>query len=133
MTEKSKRIWKIVGISAGVLTIIGIGIYVWHKQTSKPEESAENEFLPKVPYQAPSQAPKTGTAGLYSKQEIEKMQAWLLATGISMHNQIMSYAITSTGGLDGKIGKGFWTALNEAIKRGYVKNLEELHSITNNT
>ena len=129
MTARSKKIWKIVGVCTGVLLLIGAGAFFYYKSTKSQQEEDENPFLPS---KSPTgSSPKTGTAGLYSKSEIENMQSWLLSTGISNSNQVIIDAINTTGGVDGKIGNGFWTALTEAKKEGYVENLEELYDLTN--
>ncbi|MFN6077435.1 MAG: hypothetical protein ACK46Y_17910 [Fluviicola sp.] len=64
----------------------------------------------------------------YEKQEIMRMQSWLVAKALSMKNKTIIEAIEKSGGIDGKIGKGFNTALNEAVKIGIVSSIEDLYN-----
>ncbi|MFN5983224.1 MAG: hypothetical protein ACK479_07155 [Fluviicola sp.] len=45
-----------------------------------------------------------------------------------MKNKTIIEAIEKSGGIDGKIGKGFNTALNEAVKIGIVSSIEDLYN-----
>lgn len=67
----------------------------------------------------------------YSKGEIESMQATLLEMASENCNHNIIDFIMSTGGVDGFIGKGFRSALNEAIDHSYVLDLKDLFNKAN--
>lgn len=127
MNAKQKKVVKIVGISLGALLLIGgVVALIIYKQRQK-------ELLDEPPF---SGANTTGnshatTQQSYTPTEIERMQAWLMQVGLTYGNNTIVNAIRTTGGIDGKIGNGFHTALNEAIKQGYVKSLSDLYNKTN--
>lgn len=132
MNAQQKKIVKIVGISVGTLFFIG-GIVALVIYKRRQNESAiepvfrgnSNSDVPQKPY---SPAPPKVQ---YTSLEIERMQTWLVQAATIERNSVILNAIRSTGGIDGKMGNGFYTALNEAIKRGYVKSLADLYSRTN--
>lgn len=68
---------------------------------------------------------------VYTKIEIENMQTRLLELASENSNHKMIEFIISTGGVDGIIGKGFRSALNEAIENKYVLDLKDLFNKAN--
>jgi len=127
MNAQQKKIVKIVGISTGVLLLIGgIVALIIYKQRQK-ELADEPTFTGTgATGNSHTSAPQS-----YTPTEIERMQTWLMQVGLTYGNDTIVNAIRTTGGIDGKIGNGFNTALNEAIKQGYVKSLSDLYSKTN--
>lgn len=117
---ETKKVWKIVGISLGILALIGTGLYFLLRK----KEENNTQYMPEPERVA-------SPSGQYSPEEIKNMQAWLLSEGIRNENQIITHAINSTGGIDGKIGNGFQTALSEAMKQGYIDSLNALYKISN--
>lgn len=67
----------------------------------------------------------------YSKGEIENMQAMLLELASDNCNHRIIDFIMSTGGVDGFIGRGFRSALNEAIDQDYIVDLKDLFNKAN--
>lgn len=129
MNAKQKKIVKVVGISAGVLLLIGgIVALIIYKQRQK-ELADEPTFINNGSGSTGSSY--TPTSQSYTPVEIERMQSWLMQVGLTYGNSIIVDAIRTTGGIDGKIGKGFNTALDEAIRKGYVKSLSDLYDKTN--
>lgn len=127
--RKAKKIVKVVGISLGALLLIGgIVALIIYKQRQK-------DLLDEPGFYEPGTGGKGSSNNLrpqsYTPTEIERMQAWLMQVGLTYGNNTIVNAIRSTGGVDGKIGNGFHTALNEAIKQGYVKSLSDLYNKTN--
>ncbi len=135
MNAKQKKIVKIVGISVGALLLIGgiVALVIYKKR--------QNELSDQPTFKGSSDSNSTGnstgnsytppTQVHYTPKEIERMQTWLVQIATIKGNTVILDAIRSTGGIDGKIGNGFHTALNEAIKKGYVKSLADLYSKTN--
>lgn len=72
------------------------------------------------------------TSQTSAKEQIKKMQSYLLNLGRSNNNNTIIDAIQLTGGIDGIMGPGFNLALNEAIDKGYVDSLEYLRSRVSN-
>lgn len=129
MNAKQKKLVKVVGISAGVLLLIGgIVALIIYKQRQKELED-EPIFINNG--SGSTGGSYTPTSQSYTPREIERMQAWLMQVGLTYGNSIIVDAIRTTGGIDGKIGRGFNTALDEAIRKGYVKSLSDLYDKTN--
>lgn len=129
MNAKQKKIVKVVGISAGVLLLIGgIVALIIYKQRQK-ELADEPTFINNG--SGSTGGSYTPTSQSYTPTEIERMQSWLVQVGLTYGNSVIVDAIRTTGGIDGKIGKGFNTALDEAIRKGYVKSLSDLYDKTN--
>lgn len=136
MSEKTKKAWKIVGIVAGVLLLIGgtVGFFVWRNRNKDGDESDENPYVTKNTTSGASSSTSSSSGSgssssqSYSKEEIKKMQSWLLSRGIFHFNTTVINAIQSTGGIDGVIGPGFNKALAEAIKQGWVMGMLDLYN-----
>lgn len=116
-----KKIAIIIGILVGI-GIIVTSIVLYRKLGNKADESEDFE-----PSYNPSSSPKI-IQPKYEQQEIMRMQSWLVAKALTMKNKTIIEAIEKSGGIDGKIGKGFNTALNEAVKMGIVSSIEDLYS-----
>lgn len=133
MTEQSKKILKGVGITVGILLILGIGIMIYFKSTkSNEEDEEENPYI--KPKQAASSTNATSSGGVnpeYTKAEIKRMQSWLLSTSRLIMNTYIERAITDSGGLDGVIGSGFRKAEAEAIRIGLLKDRNDLYIRSN--
>lgn len=129
MNAKQKKIVKVVGISAGALLLIGgIVALIVYKQRQK-DLADEPTFINNG--SGSTGGSYTPTSQGYTPTEIERMQAWLMQVGLTYGNSIIVDAIRTTGGIDGKMGKGFQSALDEAIRKGYVKSFSDLYNKTN--
>ncbi len=135
MNAQQKKGLKIVGVSLGIVFIIGGAVIIFILRKRKQDESYQ-EYNP--PYTNSGTSPSeygggsTETPSLqYTKREVERMQTWLIQAATIKRNTIILNAIRSTGGIDGKIGNGFYTALHEAIKRGYIKDIHDLYNKSN--
>lgn len=73
----------------------------------------------------------TPKAETYSKREVEHMQAWLLETAANNGNHRIIDRIITSGGIDGVMGRGFRSALDEAITEGFVTDVADLHRKSN--
>ena len=116
-----KKIAIIIGILVGI-GIIVTSIVLYRKLGNKEDETEDYE-----PTYSGSSSPKI-IEPKYEQQEIMRMQSWLVAKALSMKNKTIIEAIEKSGGIDGKIGKGFNTALNEAVKIGIVSSIEDLYN-----
>ena len=116
-----KKIAIIIGILVGI-GIIVTSIILYRKLGNKEDETEDYE-----PNYSGSSSPKI-IEPKYEQQEIMRMQSWLVAKALSMKNKTIIEAIEKSGGIDGKIGKGFNTALNEAVKIGIVSSIEDLYN-----
>ena len=116
-----KKISIIIGILVGIGIII-TSIVLYRKLGNKEDETEDYE-----PTYSGSSSPKI-IEPKYEQQEIMRMQSWLVAKALSMKNKTIIEAIEKSGGIDGKIGKGFNTALNEAVKIGIVSSIEDLYN-----
>lgn len=116
-----KKIAIIIGILVGV-GIIVTSIVLYRKLGNKEDETEDFE-----PSYSGSSSPKI-IQPKYEQQEIMRMQSWLVAKALSMKNKAIIEAIEESGGIDGKIGKGFNTALNEAVKIGIITSIEDLYN-----
>lgn len=137
MTPENKRIVKIIAISAGVVLILTVITVLIVRQVQKGREARENGVSDEGD-SSPSK-PSSGTSGgsystssfggrTFSKAEIEKMQSYLFNMGAMAMNELIVSSIRDTGGIDGKIGTGFKTAYNEAIRVGIIKGLDDLYT-----
>lgn len=113
--------WKVVGLVSGVLLLIGggLGYYFW-----KQNQEEDDTYNPYVPQKSTN----TATGQAYPKEEVIKMQKWLLFMATANFNYVVSKAINDTGGADGVMGQGFYKALSEAIKENWVTDVKDLHS-----
>lgn len=125
MTERGKKILKGVGITVGILLIIGVGVMIYYKSTRSDDENEDENPYTK-PSQPKSSSPKSTSSLSFSVEEIKGMQSWLWSSAIVSQNKIITAAINDTGGIDGKIGPGFIKAENEAIRVGLIKDRRDL-------
>lgn len=137
MTAETKKTLKILAISLGAILILSVITYLIIKQVQKNRDARE---ALKASSGGGDSAPKTssGSSGgsslnsfggrTFSKTEIEKMQSYLFNMGAMAGNELIVSSIRDTGGIDGKIGTGFKTAYNEAIKEGIIKSLDDLYT-----
>jgi hypothetical protein len=116
-----KKVAIVIGILLGV-GIIVTSIVLYIKLGKNDEEIQEEESINNGSFSPKIVQPK------YSQQEITRMQSWLVAKALSMKNSTIIKAIDESGGIDGKIGKGFNTAFNEAVKIGIVSSIEDLYN-----
>lgn len=132
MNPKAKTAIKIIGISLGALTLTGVGVYLYLK--NKRDPSGGNYAQSDSPSSFENTSGNHVAANPYSKYsttEVRKMQQWLYWKGLFSINKTILDAIAKSGGIDGKIGPGFITALNEAIKKGYVTSIDDLFNKAN--
>lgn len=144
MTAENKKVVKILAISVGVILILtGITILIV-KQVQKNRDAREalKASADSKGTDSPPAKTSSGTSGstsgssstntfggrTFSKTEIERMQAYLLSSGAIERNELIVSSIRDTGGIDGKIGTGFKTAYNEAIRIGLIKSLDDLYT-----
>jgi uncharacterized membrane protein len=142
MTPENKKVLKIIAISAGViliLTVVTILIVTQAQKRREAREAKEASGVSDGGDSAPSKS-STGTSSgggsstssfggrTFSKVEIEKMQSYLFNMGAMAVNDKIVSAIRDSGGIDGKIGTGFKTAYNEAIRIGIIKSLDDLYT-----
>lgn len=129
MKPEHKAVWRTIGITAGVLLILSGIVVIIVIQKKKREEQVND--TPTAAEQRSTTTSKPSTNGKYTKEEVENMQSLLLNYGFMGYNQVIIKAIQDTGGIDGVIGDGFYTALNEAIKQGYFESLDQLYYFAN--
>lgn len=138
MTPENKKVVKIIAVSIGIILVLSVITILIIKQVQKGREEREASRISDGGDSAPSK-PSSGYSGggsstssfggrTFSKAEIEKMQSYLFNMGAMAMNDTIVSAIRDTGGIDGKIGTGFKTAYNEAIRIGIIHNLDELYS-----
>ena len=142
MTPENKKVVKIIAVSVGVILIVTVATIIIIKQVEKSrakKEAEEKDGVSNDGDSAPSK-PSTGTSSggssstssfggrTFSKAEIEKMQGYLFNMGAMANNDTIVSAIRDSGGIDGKIGTGFKTAYNEAIRIGIIHSLDEIYS-----
>lgn len=137
MTVKEKKVVKIVGLSLGGAIILTVIIILIVKQVQKSRDAKAVEDLgsssPKINtgsnssgYSSSSTSSLNGRT--FSKTEIEKMQSYLFNMGAMAMNELIVSSIRDSGGIDGKIGNGFKTALSEAIRINIVNSLDDLYT-----
>lgn len=139
MTPENKKTVKILAISVGIILVLTVITILIVKQVQKARAEKEESGISEggdSPASKPSSS-GSGSGGsslnsfqgrTFSKTEIEKMQSFLLNMGAMALNEKMISAIRDTGGIDGKIGNGFKTAYNEAIRIGIIKSLDDLYA-----
>lgn len=136
MTPENKKVIKIIAVSVGVILVLTAITILIVKQVQKAREEREATRIAEAGSSAPSKPSSGASSGVstssfggrtFSKTEIEKMQAYLFNMGAMAMNDTIVSAIRDTGGVDGKIGTGFKTAYNEAIRVGIIHSLEELY------
>lgn len=136
MTPRSKKIVKTVAIIAGIALIVtAITILIVRKiQQTREEQQALNTDPTNPKATNPTTAFSTGSSlntfqgRTFSTSEIDSMQSFLLNMGAMAMNDLMVSSIRDSGGIDGKIGTGFTTAYNEAIRIGLIQNLDDLYT-----
>jgi hypothetical protein len=137
MTPENKKVVKIIALSVGIILVLTVITVLIVKQIQKGRDE-EASRISDGGDSAPSK-PSSGYSGggsstssfggrTFSKEEIEKMQSYLFNMGAMAMNDTIVSAIRDTGGIDGKIGTGFKTAYNEAIRIGIIHSLNELYS-----
>ena len=127
MTDQSKQIVKSVVVSMGiVLVVISIAVIIYKKTRKDGDDTDQTN-----PFAKDDQKDFIEVDQNYTKTEIEQMQAWLFSKGTLEKNETIVTAIRDTGGIDGIMEKGFSKALQEAIKKGYVKDLNDLYKKSN--
>lgn len=126
MTPETKKVVKTIAVSMGVILIVVSIVVIIYKKTKGGDES-EDTFNPFARNTEPIEIDESK----YSRDEIERMQSWLIAKATEEQNNLIIDAIRDTGGIDGDIGEGFVKAINEAIRKGYVKDLEDLYKKSN--
>lgn len=137
MTPENKKVVKIIALSVGIILVLTVITVLIVKQIQKGRDE-EASRISDGGDSAPSK-PSSGSSGggsststfggrTFSKEEIEKMQSYLFNMGAMAMNDTIISAIRDTGGIDGRIGTGFKTAYNEAIRIGIIHSLEELYS-----
>ena len=124
MTTKQKTILKNVGIILGVLLLVGavVAFAIRKGRDARLVDDTDTTESSGANY---SPAPTTGSG--YTKDEVKAMQLWLIQKAATNNNNVIISAIRTTGGIDGIIGEGFYTALREAIAQGYVTSLGDLY------
>lgn len=138
MTPENKKVVKIIAVSVGIILVLSVITILIIKQVQKGREEREQSRISDGGDSAPSK-PSSGYSGggsstssfggrTFSKEEIEKMQSYLFNMGAMAMNDTIVSAIRDTGGIDGKIGTGFKTAYNEAIRIGIIHSLNELYT-----
>ena len=141
MTPENKKVVKIIAVSAGVILILTVVTILIVKQVQKSRaerEEKEKSGGSNGGDSAPSKT-STGNSGggsstnsfggrTFSTAEIEKMQSYLMNMGSMAGSDLIYKSIRDTGGIDGKIGTGFKTAYNEAIRIGIIHSLDELYT-----
>ena len=142
MTPENKKVIKVIAISAGIILIVTVATIIIIKQVEKSRATKEAEEKDGVsdggnpaPYKPSSGSSSGGGSSTssfggrtFSKSEIEKMQSYLFNMGAMKMNDKIVSAIRDSGGIDGKIGNGFKTAYNEALRVGIIKNLDDLYT-----
>ncbi len=141
MTPENKKVIKVIAISLGIAIIVTVATIIIIKQVQKSRATKEADEKDGVsdggnpaPYKPSSGSSSGGSSTssfggrTFSKDEIVKMQSYLFNMGAMKMNDKIVSAIRDSGGIDGKIGNGFKTAYNEAIRVGIIKNLDDLYT-----
>lgn len=138
MTPQNKKIVKIIAVSAGIVLVLTVITILIVKQVQKSREqreasriSGEGDSAPsKTGWNSSGSSSSTNSFGgrTFTETEIIKMQSYLFNMGAMAMNETIVSAIRDTGGIDGKIGTGFKTAYNEAIRTGLIHSLEDLYT-----
>ncbi len=135
MTPANKQIWKAVGISAGLILIIGgiIILVVQLKKRKEQEDSDEPEPVKKTGSGSWGSSGSSVNNSGFTTEEVKRMQSWLVQIATMWQNPIIISAIQSTGGIDGKMGSGFNKALAEAVRVKYVTDIHDLYTKAKNS
>jgi hypothetical protein len=136
MTIKQKKIVKIGALSLGGAILLTVIIILIVKQVRKSREAKASEGtggsikITTNPSSSSSSGSSTNTLNgrTFSSTEIEKMQSYLFNMGAMAMNELIVSSIRDSGGIDGKIGNGFKTALTEAIRINIVSSLDDLYT-----
>jgi hypothetical protein len=137
MTPENKKRLKIIALSVGIIIVLAVitALIVKQIQKGRDEEASRisdgGDSAPSKPssgYSGGGSSTSSFGGRTFSKEEIEKMQSYLFNMGAMAMNDTIVSAIRDTGGIDGKIGTGFKTAYNEAIRIGIIHSLNELYS-----
>lgn len=126
MTAESKTIWKTVGITAGVILIIGAIVIIVIQRRKRNEELEDIDYAPEKSSGSSSSGSSVNNSG-FTTEEVKRMQSWLVKIATMWQNSVIVNAIQSTGGIDGKLGSGFNKALAEAIRVKYVTDIHDLY------
>lgn len=141
MTPENKKVVKIIAVSLGIILVVSVITVLIVKQVQKSAEARKAKEAGGISERgdsAPSK-PSSGTSSggsstssfggrTFSKEEITKMQSYLFNIGAMGMNETIVSAIRDSGGIDGKIGNGFKTAYNEALRVGYIKSIDDLYT-----
>lgn len=139
MTPENKKTIKVLAIAVGIILVLAV-IAILIGQKIKRDREAREESGTSDGGSAPSATGSASTSSgggsstssfggrTFSKTEIEKMQSFLFNMGAMAMNELIVGSIRDTGGIDGKIGTGFKTAYNEAIRIGIIKSLNDLYT-----
>lgn len=140
MTAENKKVVKILAVSVGIILILTAVTILIVKQVQKSRDAREalknsnNDSKGTNPAPAKTGSNASGSTSTntfggrtFTKAEIEKMQSFLFNTGAMALNEVIVSSIRDTGGIDGKIGAGFKTAYNEAVRIGMIKGLDDLY------
>lgn len=120
--EKAKKKNTGIWIAAGLLVAAGVtGLIIWLVNRNKGEGDV-NIWLE----ESKKNKRESSNSG-YSTEDVKAMQRWMLAMGEETANPMIEQYIMGSGGVDGIIGDGFRSALQESINRGWVDDLAGLH------
>jgi uncharacterized membrane protein len=140
MTPENKKVVKIIAVSVGIILVLSVITVLIVKQVEKnrAKREAEKNGVSDGGDSKPSASSSSTSGGgsstssfggrTFSKTEIEKMQSYLFNIGAMAMNETIVSAIRDSGGIDGKIGNGFKTAYNEALRVGFIKSLDDLYT-----
>lgn len=140
MTAENKKTIKILAISVGIILVVTVVavLIIQHinsdKDTKdKDEPSRDPDTVPKTTATSSGAASSSGSLNTFqgrtfAKADIEKMQSFLFNMGAMAMNDLIVNTIRNSGGIDGKIGNGFKTAYDEAIRIGIIKSLDDLYT-----
>lgn len=123
MNATKKNILPTLALIIGILLLIATGIFLTIKLRKDAKKTSQSRIKNK---NFQSTQPDTKT----EIEQIKRMQRYLLNLGVKYNNNFIIDAINLTGGIDGKIGSGFRSALSEAIEKGYVKNFNDLQNLS---
>jgi len=122
--EQNIKALKITGL---ILLLAAVSILIYKLATRGENQDGDNPYV-----KGKSKGKFSGVSSKnYSKTEIENMQLWLMDQAIAFGNSKVENRINETDGIDGKIGPGFRDALEEAIRVGWVKSIEDLYKKAN--
>lgn len=136
MTPQDKKTLKIVVISLGALVIVVVivALIINNRDRDKDTEEIDTDSAPQKTTNSSSGTASSSSSlnsfqgRTFAKNEIEQMQSFLFNMGAMALNDLIVNSIRDSGGIDGKIGNGFKTAYNEAIRIGIINNLDDLYT-----